>query len=74
MSTKMRVTNFIKKINKTRRLNIVGMTKMPIIYLIKISSTKIIMRVKLVSLTIRMIHTMTKYGSYNMQRNPSQRN
>ena len=69
MSTKMRVTKLIKTINKTRRLNIVGMTKMPIIYLIKISSTKIIMRVKPVSLAIRTIHTMTKDGSYIMQRN-----
>ena len=69
MSTKIRITKMIKTINKTRRLNIVGMTKMPIIYLIKRSSTKIIMRVKLVSLTIRTIHTMTKDGSYNMQRN-----
>ena len=47
MSTKMRATNSIKTINKTRRQNILGMTKIPIIYLIKInmSSTKIIMRV-----------------------------
>ena len=56
MSTKMRVTKLIKTINTTRRLNIVGMTKIPIIYLIKMSLTKIIMRVNLVLLTIRTIY------------------
>ena len=74
MSTKMRVTKLTKTINKTRRVNIIGMTKIPIIHLIKMSLTKIIMRFKPVSLTIRTIHTMKKDGSYNMQRNPSQRN
>ena len=45
-ATKMRVTKLSKTINKAMRLNILGMTKIPIIYLIKMSSTKIIMRVK----------------------------
>ena len=71
---KMRVTKLIKTINKKRRLHIVGMTKIPIIYLINMRSKKIVMIVKPVSLTIKTIHTMTKVGSYNMQRNPSQRN
>ena len=37
-------------------------------------STKIIMRFNPILLTIRTIHTMKKDGSYNIQRNPSQRN
>ena len=62
MATKMRATKSIKTLNKTRRQDILGITKIPIIYLIKtkMSSTKIIIRFKTLSLTIRTIRDNDK--------------